>query len=130
MTPVKAPNGYMSIILIDEVGHNQKYYIHRLNAIQFIDNPENKPEVNHKDGIKHHNGIDNLEWNTKKENVEHAKRLGLYAIGEDAYNSKLKDVEVMVIKELLRDNMLKANQIEKYFNVSAVTISNIKHGKK
>ena len=52
-------------------------YVHRLVAQAFIDNPNNLEEVNHKDGNKWNNNVDNLEWVSKSENAKHAFDLGL-----------------------------------------------------
>jgi hypothetical protein len=53
------------------------HYLHRLLSIEFVPNPENKKCINHKDGNKLNNCLDNLEWVTHSENIKHAFSLGL-----------------------------------------------------
>jgi hypothetical protein len=72
------PNGYFFVGLHkNKKGKNMS--IHRLIAIAFIPNPENKPCINHINGVKSDNCIPNLEWVTKKENNVHAFKIGLQA---------------------------------------------------
>lgn len=68
--------GYISINLsVNKVIKSMT--IHRLVALHFISNPENKREVNHKNGIKTDNKVENLEWTTSSENVQHGYDSGL-----------------------------------------------------
>lgn len=71
-------DGYMEI----SVGARPqtRLKVHRLVAMAFLDNPENKPQVNHIDGNKKNNDVSNLEWATARENVQHAIKHGLNKI--------------------------------------------------
>jgi len=67
----KASNGYLIVsFCVDKVKSNHS--VHRLVVRAFIPNEDNKPQVNHKDGNKHNNHVDNLEWVTRSENMKHA----------------------------------------------------------
>lgn len=90
--------GYVNLTLM--VNHKKRSYrLHRLVALLFIPNTLNKPQINHKDGNKLNNCINNLEWVTAKENVAHAFRTGLTK--SERAVIKLKDgVEIARYKSL------------------------------
>jgi len=69
-------HGYLYVCLSKE-GKLKNLSVHRLVAMAFLDNLENKPQVNHKDENKQNNKVNNLEWNTEKENTQHAIKHGL-----------------------------------------------------
>lgn len=73
LRPLINTSGYYSIILCND-GVNKQFRIHRLVAQTFIPNLYNKPQVNHLDENKKNNCVDNLEWATAKENINHGTR--------------------------------------------------------
>lgn len=79
LKPETTRNGYQRIRLFD----GKKYLLHRLVASTFIPNLENKEVVNHKNGVKTDNRVENLEWSTWSENVKHAYATGLKCVSEE-----------------------------------------------
>jgi hypothetical protein len=121
--------GYYYILLRkDGERKNYKYLIHRLVAQVFILNPENKSDVNHKDGIKSHCYESNLEWNTKKENAIHAFKLGLRKgkKGETHPNHKLKDSDIKTIRNLYKTtDYYTGRKLAEIFNTTSHNINRI-----
>lgn len=92
-------------------GEQEKVAVHRLMAIAFLPNPLNHPQVNHIDGIKSHNTIDNLEWASAKENSDHACSTGLV-------ERKLMPEEISEIKALrTRKPLMGMKAVAKLFGI-------------
>ena len=128
--PSVGKKGYLQVCLTNK----NTYSVHRLVALTFIENKENKPEVNHIDGNKLNNHISNLEWNTTQENLEHKRinNLGktlkakFSATGINNSQAKLDEQDVI----LIRTNCVTKNDIKKFsneLNVSIATIYDIKN---
>ena len=119
-------NGYAQVFLYKNC-KLKGWLVHRLVAIVFVNNPNNKPEVNHIDGDRLNNHHSNLEWCTRSENALHGTRILNKNRGEN--NSRLlKNVQVLEIKQLLVENNLNQHQIGALFGVSNHTIHKIKYG--
>jgi len=104
--------------------------IHRLVAITFIPNPNKYPEVNHKDGIKHNNNVNNLEWCTTKQNNKHAvvNGLDLHCKGSDHGCAKKKKKIAIKIKQMINSGIA-CIDIANNLNVSKHIVYDIRRNK-
>ena len=76
LNPSIRPDGYKSVLLSRD-GKKMSIRVHQLVAQYFLEKEDDKTDINHKNGIKHDNRAENLEWCTKKENMQHAHDNGL-----------------------------------------------------
>ena len=97
LTMVRLKDGY-PIVTLGKNGSRYHVKIHRLVAKAFIPNPDNLPEVNHKDGNKTNNNISNLEWMTQLDNIKHAKENNLYKSHILSFPVKQLDLNGNLIK--------------------------------
>lgn len=104
--------------------------VHRLIAMAFLSGYEPQRQVNHKNGVKSDNRVENLEWVTTRENVIHAWRTGLCkpATGADNANSKLKDGKAEAALFLVANGVSGAI-VAQAFGVTQSAISSLKRGK-
>ena len=116
-------DGYL-LCSLSHAGKSRPHKVHRLVALSFLPNPENKPQVNHIDGNKANNHIDNLEWASAKENINHALNSGLI-------NSKLSEEDVLYIRTnyIPKSPEFGCRALAKKFNVVPSVISNVVKGK-
>ena len=121
--------GYMRISdYLGRVNGKEKrdyYKVHRMVAETFIPNPDNLPQVNHKNGIKTDNRVENLEWCDGSYNIKHAYANGLIPRGEKHYLAKLSDIEVKYIRQQYATGKYTLQRIGDALNVTKVCIYNI-----
>ena len=115
--------GYAQVCL-SKNNKSKTFRLNRLVAEHFISNPDNLPQVNHIDGNKDNNNVNNLEWCTASYNTKHAFDNNLCIKGEKHHLSKLTIDEVKFIKS----SDLSQRKLAKMFGVCKTTISNIKSG--
>lgn len=118
MKPAFDNGGYLRTMLKREDGKFCTIKVHRIVAQSFLENEENKETVNHINGIKHDNRVENLEWATRSENSKHAVKMGLITDrkGEKNPASTLTNDQVLEIRKL--KGKYKKIDIAKKFNTS------------
>jgi hypothetical protein len=124
LTPIKdTKNGYFQVGLCIDRKISTRF-VHRLLGIAFIPNPLNLPQINHKDGNKNNNDLNNLEWCTHQENIKHSRDVLKKCIGEDNGNAKLTNEQVKEIRKIEGTLKYKANK----YNVSISCIHRVMTG--
>ena len=120
-------NGRYNKVTLSIDGKQRQFLVHRIIAELFIPNPENKGEVNHINGIKTDNRVENLEWVTPQENQQHSVRIGLKPLGTELWNGKFTREQVMTIIEE-RKNGKTITELSAKYGVDETTISAISRG--
>lgn len=124
LTPTIGTNGYQTVHLRKD-GASKRPSVHRLVAVAFIPNPDNLPEVNHIDGEKTNNSVDNLEWCTRSKNVRHSIRVLGNPKPPKPNVSPNRHLTFEQAQEIRKDNRSQG-KIAKDYGVSQSAISLIK----
>ena len=126
MTPHPNEDGHLHVGLFKD-GKTITYSVHRLVAETFIPNPDNLPEVDHRDNNPANNCVTNLRWCTRKQNAEYAVENGVYKFGDNHPRSKLTVEKVREIREkyIPRSKKYGIKALAKEYGVSRSTIENV-----
>lgn len=120
--------GYYKVVL-QENKRKKFTTVHRVVGAAFISNPQNLPQINHKDGNKLNNNVDNLEWCTSQQNVVHAYKTGLsknVQKGENHHLTNLTNDLVIKIRQEMKEGK-RNKDIEKEYNLSRSAVSRIRN---
>ena len=114
-------SGYLYIRL-NKKNKSKRFRVHRLIAEHFLENLESKPHVNHKDGIKTNNSVENLEWVTISENTKHAFNLGLAKNKKGFEDSQSIQVDVYDEKKIFIKTCGSIKEAMREFGANETTI--------
>lgn len=122
----KSKRGY-ALVNLSIDGKCKTFSVHSLIAKAYIPNPDNLPEINHKDGNKENNNVSNLEWCTSSQNSVHALREGLMvpAKGLATKNGRFTDEDIITIRNLYNSKQYSQYKIAEMYNVTRSAIQQI-----
>jgi hypothetical protein len=123
---IGSSSGFYNRVCLYKNNKAKSIRIHRLVAKAFIPNLENKPEINHVNGNRLDNRVENLEWATPKENMRHAFDTGLNKgpnvngnqQGEKHPISKLTEIQIIEIRRLYKEGGISQSQIGRKFGIT------------
>jgi hypothetical protein len=118
--------GYRRVRLM-RPGYIRRVFVHRIVAETFIPNPENLPCINHKNGLKWDNRVENLEWSDYPANVKHSYDTGLHvhAVGSDWWVSKLTEADVLEIRYRATTEDITQQKLGDEYGVSRKAIAKV-----
>lgn len=122
----KTRKGYMRVKIRNADG-SKAFMVHRLVCLTYLPNPDSYSQVNHKNGIKDDNRLENLEWCSGSMNQQHAYDMGLKVqqVGEDHGRAKLTWASVATIRELYKSGEHTFNSLAAQFGVCKSNIEYI-----
>lgn len=122
--PVIIKPGYLRV----RIG-SKKFLIHRLVALTWIPNPDNLSEVNHLNGDKKDNRVENLEWTTRLQNMQHAAKNGWMKPpcqkGEEHSQAVLTKKKVLEIRSKYATGKYKQKELAEEYKVTSATVSDV-----
>lgn len=114
--------GYQRVMLYNNYKY-ERISVHRIVAINFINNPSIKETVNHKNGIKTDNRVDNLEWMTRSENMQHGFDIGIHKPPYGIRNTTaITEDEIKVIAKEYSNGNTSIRKLAKKYGIKANTI--------
>jgi hypothetical protein len=132
LVPARSAVGYDRVCLIYG-GRQRCESVHRLVALAFIPNPQGLPQVNHKNGVKHDNRIENIEWISSRNNVLHSLYMlgNKPCMGETHYRSILNEMQARIVVACSRLNADRRwlGDLAKCFGVTRRCIEDIASGR-
>jgi hypothetical protein len=130
----KEKRGYLVVNLSVQGKHHMRL-VHRLVAFAFLSNPDNKHDINHINGVKNDNRVENLEWATRGENIQHAYKTGLIPKrehyfgntqkGESHWRTNLSASDVWEIYIIGHSGTCSRKELGLYYNTTRTAIDYI-----